>query len=177
MMRPMLVYGAQAWTATIREEGLLERTETRMLHWILGVSLKDKKRNEVIRKMLGVACITDKIQEVRLRWYDYVMRRNIMVEVNGRYSRRWQKERHDTTRHAVSPIEERSGEERSEWLTPPQREINSSWKEIGDSRGTFFHQINEDWFDWFDINLQTYTGHHGGQFDKSRRGRKRRVIH
>src|SRR6218665_918379 len=88
MMRPMLVYGAQAWTATIREEGLLERTETRMLHWILGVSLKDKKRNEVIRKMLGVACITDKIQEVRLRWYDYVMRRNIMVEVNGRYSRR-----------------------------------------------------------------------------------------
>ena len=33
-----------------REEGLLERTEMRMLRWILGVSLKDKKRNEVIRR-------------------------------------------------------------------------------------------------------------------------------
>ena len=36
-----------------REEGLIERTEMRMLRWILGVSLKDGKRNEVIRKTLG----------------------------------------------------------------------------------------------------------------------------
>jgi len=28
-----------------REEGVLERTEMRMLQWIPGVSLKDKKRN------------------------------------------------------------------------------------------------------------------------------------
>jgi len=53
--------GAEAWTVTRREEGLFERTEMRMLRWILGVSLtlKDKKRNEVTRKTLGVACITD----------------------------------------------------------------------------------------------------------------------
>ena len=38
---------------TRREERLLERTEMRMLWWILGVSLKDKKRNEVSRKRLG----------------------------------------------------------------------------------------------------------------------------
>jgi len=50
---------------TRREEGLLERTEMRMLQWILGVALKDKKRYEVIRKTLGVACITDKIPDVR----------------------------------------------------------------------------------------------------------------
>ena len=43
----------------------------------LGVLLKDKKRNEVIRKMLGlgVACITVKIREARLRCYGHVMRR------------------------------------------------------------------------------------------------------
>ena len=46
----------------------------RMLQWILGVSLKDKIRNEVIRKTLRVACITDKIREARLRWYGHVMR-------------------------------------------------------------------------------------------------------
>ena len=42
-----------------------------MLRWIHGVSLKDK----VIRKTLGVTCITDKIREARLRWYGHVMRR------------------------------------------------------------------------------------------------------
>ena len=44
------------------------------LRWILGVSLKDKKNNEVIRKTLGVACITDKIREARL-YGGHVMRR------------------------------------------------------------------------------------------------------
>ena len=53
MIRPVLMYGAEAWSVTRREEGLLEGTEMRMLWWILGVSLKDKKTNEVIRKMLG----------------------------------------------------------------------------------------------------------------------------
>jgi len=67
----------------------------RMLRWILGVSLKDKKRNEVIRKTLGVACVTDKIREARLRCYGHVMRiedensmkRIMTAEVNGRRSR------------------------------------------------------------------------------------------
>ena len=57
MIGPVLMYGVETWTR--REEGLLERTEMRMLWWILGVSLKGKTRNEVIRKTLGVACITD----------------------------------------------------------------------------------------------------------------------
>ena len=50
MIRPVLMYGAETWTVTGKEEGLLERTEMRMLWWIFGVSLKDKKWNEVIRK-------------------------------------------------------------------------------------------------------------------------------
>jgi len=58
---------------------------------ILGVSLDYKKRNEVIRKTLGVACISDKIREVRLIWYGHVMKigeensmkRIMTAEVNG----------------------------------------------------------------------------------------------
>ena len=68
MNRPVQMYGAEAWTVTWREEGLLERTEMRMLEWLLGVTLKDEKRNEVFRKTLVVACFTDKIREARLRW-------------------------------------------------------------------------------------------------------------
>jgi len=47
----------------------------RMLRWILGFTLRDKKRNDDIRRILGVACITDKVWEARLRWYGHVQRR------------------------------------------------------------------------------------------------------
>src|SRR5688572_18589129 len=73
MLRPVMMYGSEAWTVTRGEKWFLDRTEMRMLRWMLGVWLK--KRNEVIRKMLRVACITDKIREARMRWYGHVMRR------------------------------------------------------------------------------------------------------
>jgi hypothetical protein len=101
MVRPVMIYGAEAWTMTRRGEGLLERTEMRMLRWMLGISLRDRNRNEDIRKKLGVACISDKIREARLRWYGHVMRREedsclkriMKAEVYGRRSRGRQKKR------------------------------------------------------------------------------------
>jgi len=48
----------------------------------LKVSLKVKKRNEVVRKTLGVACITDKIQVVRLR-EGHAMRLRTCVDIGG----------------------------------------------------------------------------------------------
>src|SRR6218665_309346 len=52
MIRPVMMYGAEAWTLTRKEEELLERAEMRMLRWILGVSLRDRRRNEDIREVL-----------------------------------------------------------------------------------------------------------------------------
>ena len=37
--------------------------------------MRDKKRNDDIRRILGVACITDKGREARLRWFGHVQRR------------------------------------------------------------------------------------------------------
>src|SRR6218665_3108991 len=79
----------------------LERAEMRMLRWILGVSLRDRRRNEDLREVLGVACITDKVREARMRWYGHVMRREdgccikriMNAEVYGRRSRGRQKKR------------------------------------------------------------------------------------
>jgi hypothetical protein len=72
----------------------------RMLRWILGITLKDMQRNENIRKRIGVACITDKIREARLRWYGHVersgdtsIRRAMKLEVQGLRSRGRQKKR------------------------------------------------------------------------------------
>jgi len=44
----------------------------RMLRWILGLTLRDKNRNDDIRRILGVAFIMDKVREARLRWFGHV---------------------------------------------------------------------------------------------------------
>jgi len=44
MVRPVMIYGTEAWTLRRSEEGLLERTEMRMLRWMLGITVKDRKR-------------------------------------------------------------------------------------------------------------------------------------
>jgi len=48
VIRPVMIYGAETWSPRRKEEELLERKEMRMLRWILGVSLKDRKRNDDI---------------------------------------------------------------------------------------------------------------------------------
>ena len=64
-----------------KERDLLERTEMRTLRWIMRVSLKEKKKNDEIRKIAGVLCISEKIREQRLRWYGHVMRREGEVSI------------------------------------------------------------------------------------------------
>ena len=64
-----------AWAVGKKEEELTSRTKMRMLRWILGVSRREK-RNEEIRKKCGVANIVGKMREARLRWFGHMMRRD-----------------------------------------------------------------------------------------------------
>ena len=47
----------------------------RMLRWMFGVTKLDKIRNERIRRTIKVGEIANKFQEMRLKWYGHVMRR------------------------------------------------------------------------------------------------------
>ena len=72
-----MLYGAETWATTKRQEKRIEVTEMRMLRWMCGVTRKDKIRNEHIRGTTRVAQASKKITERRLNWYGHVMRRSI----------------------------------------------------------------------------------------------------
>ena len=126
IIRPVLLYGAETWALRRKEEGILERTEMRMLRWILGVSLMERIESEEIRKRLGVCKITDKARESRLRWYGHVVRSDeaSMIRkvydmgIEGRRSRGRQKIRwKDAIRRDLKDldIEDADAHNRQEW--------------------------------------------------------------
>ncbi len=92
-VRPALVYGSD--TLKEAQEKKLEVAETRMISWMCGVTKLDKMRNERIRRTTKVGEITKKVQEMRLKWYGHVMRREehyvgrreIEMKVHGRRKR------------------------------------------------------------------------------------------
>ena len=89
------MYGAECWTTGVKEENILEKTEMRMLRRIKGVTVKDKMKNEDIRKELGVGSIKSKARESRLRWFGHVhcreqennLRHVMDMEIPGRRPR------------------------------------------------------------------------------------------
>ena len=69
VVRPAMLYGAETWATTKRQESRIEVNEMRMLRWMCGVTRKDKIRNEHIRGTTKVAQASRKITERRLKWY------------------------------------------------------------------------------------------------------------
>ena len=74
-IRPVLLYGAETWALKRKEEELLERTEMRMVRWIAGISLLERRESQDIRRMCGICNVKEKAREARLRYYGHVMRR------------------------------------------------------------------------------------------------------
>ncbi|KAJ8354075.1 hypothetical protein SKAU_G00216420 [Synaphobranchus kaupii] len=65
VIRPVLLYGAETWAMKKKEERLLMRSEMKMLRWIMGISLREKKTNKSIKEMAGVVGIEEKAREAR----------------------------------------------------------------------------------------------------------------
>ena len=74
VVRPAMLYGAETWARTKRQESRIGVNEMRMLRWICGVTRKDKIRNEHVRGTTKVVQASRKITERRLKWYGHVMR-------------------------------------------------------------------------------------------------------
>ena len=71
-----MVYGLETVAVTKKQVEEMEVTEMKMLRFTMGVTKKDKIRNEHIRSTVKVERLGIKMREGRLRWYGHVMRRD-----------------------------------------------------------------------------------------------------
>ena len=102
VVRPAVLCGMEAVTATERQVGKMEVAMLKMVKWALGVTREDKIRNEYVRGTAKVAQLGDKLRNARLPWYEreksreegYVGKRMMEMAVPGRRKkersrRRW----------------------------------------------------------------------------------------
>ena len=110
VVRQVIMYGSETWALQKREEQKLDRTEMRMLRWMLGISLRERRRNDAIRAEAGVVAILEKISKARMRWFGHIMRREEEDPVKVAW------------RH---PIEERRtvGRQRIRWRDIVERDL------------------------------------------------------
>ena len=67
VVRPAMLYGMETVAGTKRQMGKLEVAELKMVKWALGVTRKDKIRNEYVRGTAKIAKLGDKLRNARLR--------------------------------------------------------------------------------------------------------------
>ena len=101
-IRPAMLCGSETWPTKIEDIRRVQRSEMRMLRWMTGVSLSERKSNECVRSMLAIDDVAEVMRRNRLRWFDHVERRDelcwlkrietLQVDgdgVKGRPKKRW----------------------------------------------------------------------------------------
>ena len=68
-VRPAVLYGMETVAVTERMVKKMEAAELKMVRWALGVTLKDKVRNEYIWGTAKIRRIGEKLRGERLRWF------------------------------------------------------------------------------------------------------------
>ena len=73
-----MIYGSETRSLLVDVGLKFERAEMQMIRWMCGISMKDRRTNEELRRMVGVeptvTTVTTVIRSGRLRWYGHVMR-------------------------------------------------------------------------------------------------------
>ena len=75
VVRPAMLYGMETVAVTERQLRKMEVAELKMVRWALGVTRKDKIKNEYVRGTAEIANLEDKLRNAKRRWYGHVKRR------------------------------------------------------------------------------------------------------
>ena len=76
VVRPAMVYGLETVAVTKKQVEEMEVVEIKMLRFAIGMTRKNKIRNEYIRGTVKVKRLKMKMREGSLRWYGHVMKRD-----------------------------------------------------------------------------------------------------
>ena len=68
-----MTHGSETRPLLVDARLKFERAEMQIIRWMCGISLKDRRTNEELRRLVGVEPITTFIRSGRLRWYGHVM--------------------------------------------------------------------------------------------------------
>lgn len=72
--KPALMYGSETWVLTAQEKRRLEASQMRFMRSLLGVTLRDRIRSQVIRDGLRVRSVVEEVLEYQLKWHQHVQR-------------------------------------------------------------------------------------------------------
>ena len=76
VVRPVLIYGSECWGLKKKDQRKLLTTEMSMLRKMLGVTLRDKIRNEEVRRRTTVmTSVVTVVEQNKLCWYGHVLRK------------------------------------------------------------------------------------------------------
>ena len=90
-----MLYSMETVVVTERMVKKMEAAELKMVRWTLGVTLKDRVRNEYIWGMAKIRRIGENLRGERLRWFrhvkrreeSYISRRMMKIEKPGKRTR------------------------------------------------------------------------------------------
>src|SRR5271163_82579 len=94
-VRSAMINGSETWAMKTNQEARFERTEMRMVCWMSGVSLKEKRCSADLRASMGLDAMGEVVRRNRLRWLGHVLRKDpndwvrkcVDFEVEGKRSR------------------------------------------------------------------------------------------
>src|SRR3989442_13507492 len=72
----VLVYGSETWAMKKIDLQRLLRTENKMIRWMSGVTLKDRRTCDELRQGLGIESVDRVVSRGRLRCYGHVELKN-----------------------------------------------------------------------------------------------------
>ena len=75
-VRSALIYGSETWVMNVEQQRRLEMVEMRMVRWMCGISLRERKPNDELWKMMGIEPVMDVVKRNRLRWLGPVLRKD-----------------------------------------------------------------------------------------------------
>src|SRR5678816_1801750 len=120
VLTPILLYGAETWSTTTREDSRIQSAEMYVLRAIMGKTRRDRQRNKRIREEVGVKAILNKMDAARLRWWEHLERmqegrvakkrwewRPEETRPRGRPRKRWESSVEDSLRrHGLPSMQE-----------------------------------------------------------------------